>query len=148
MLHYRIGDATDPPDGGPRILAHVCNDVGRWGVGSGPAVAERWPRARQAYVRWFREAEFGLGELQMVSVDPSVWVANMVAQHGLRVKGDTHPLRHPALRKCLRALRLEAEKLDATVHMPRLEGDWPRIEEMIQEELAPHVDVFVYDPEP
>lgn len=148
MLHYRMGDVTAPPDEGPRIIAHVCNDVGRWNQGSGLVVAQRWPKARQAYLRWFREAEFGLGELQVVPVGPDVWVANMVGQHGLRSKGDTHPLRYPALRKCLRALRLEAEKREATVHMPRLEGDWPRVEAMLEEELAPHVDVFVYDVEP
>lgn len=150
MLTYRIGDATAPPESGPRVIAHVCNDVGRWNKGFVLAVSQRWPKARSAYFRWFREAEFALGELQVVPVEPKVWVANMVGQHGLRRRGEPQPLRYPALRKCLRALRVEAEKLHATVHMPRLGcglggGEWSRVEAMIEEELAPYVDVFVYD---
>jgi hypothetical protein len=32
-LSYVEGDATDPIGDGPRIIAHVCNDVGAWAEG-------------------------------------------------------------------------------------------------------------------
>ncbi len=41
-MSYVQGDATQPEDTGPRILVHVCNDVGAWGRGFVLAVSRRW----------------------------------------------------------------------------------------------------------
>src|SRR5262245_22379163 len=45
------GDATAPRVDGPKIIAHVCNDVGGWGAGFVLAVSRRWPEPERAYRR-------------------------------------------------------------------------------------------------
>mgnify|MGYP002351074259 FL=1 len=39
---YLKGDATKPEGLGPRIIAHICNDVGLWGKGVVLAISKRW----------------------------------------------------------------------------------------------------------
>lgn len=83
---YITGDATAPNAAGPSIIAPVCNDVGGWGRGFVIAISQRWPEPEQEYRRWYRERntnDFGLGAVQVVRVGADLWVANMIAQHGV-----------------------------------------------------------------
>jgi hypothetical protein len=48
-LNYVIGDATEPQGAGPKVLAHCCNDLGRWGAGFVVALGRRWPITKKAY---------------------------------------------------------------------------------------------------
>ena len=72
-LEFRTGDATQPPaDPHPQIIAHVCNDLGRWGKGFVVALSRRWPKTEQAYRDWSaeklpEEEYFALGALQIPS---------------------------------------------------------------------------------
>ena len=79
------GDATAPQGEGNKIIAHVCNDRGGWGKGFVLAISRRWPEPERTYRQWHRGRvgdDFGLGTVQLVAVQPDLWVANMVAQHG------------------------------------------------------------------
>ena len=81
------GDATSPQAKGPKIIAHICNDLGGWGKGFVVAVSRRWPEPERDYRQWHRDRarnDFGLGAVRLVPVLPGLWVANMVAQHGMR----------------------------------------------------------------
>ncbi|MGH7866045.1 MAG: Appr-1-p processing protein, partial [Candidatus Dormibacteraceae bacterium] len=42
-LKVTTGDAMSPNVPGPKIIAHICNDVGGWGKGFVLAVSQRWP---------------------------------------------------------------------------------------------------------
>jgi len=42
-IAYVMGDATAPKADGPKIIVHVCNDVGAWGRGFVVALSRRWP---------------------------------------------------------------------------------------------------------
>jgi hypothetical protein len=88
-IHYLIGDGTQPVGTGNKIIAHVCNDVGKWGKGFVLAVSKRW---RQPETE-FRESKIclALGMVQLVRVEKSIWVANMVAQHGIRRQAGVPP---------------------------------------------------------
>ena len=33
QINYLKGDATVPLGDGPKIIVHVCNDIGEWGKG-------------------------------------------------------------------------------------------------------------------
>ena len=139
------GDATRPQGDGRRIVAHVCNDLGAWGRGFVAAVSRQWPQAERAYRDWFRKRDvndFGLGAVQLVYVGNDrepLWVANMVAQHGLltgRAVRHQPPIRYAALEACLRILAAHASTLSASVHMPRIGcglagGKWEIVEPMI-----------------
>ena len=86
-IHYVTGDATYPRGSGPRIIAHNCNDAGRWGAGFVEAVSERFPSVENAYREWAKFSTYGtlpLGEVQFVQVGDSLWIANMIGQVGRR----------------------------------------------------------------
>ncbi|WP_328471784.1 macro domain-containing protein [Actinoplanes sp. NBC_00393] len=157
MLPLRIikGDATSPQAAGPKIIAHVCNDIGAWGKGFVVALSRRWPEPERAFRSWHRDRarnDYGLGATQLVQVTPDVWVANMVGQRGIRTARSTGvPIRYEAVQKCLHGLAEHAVRLEASVHMPRIGcglagGKWERIEPMIVDALgARDVPVVVYD---
>lgn len=151
-LLYVQGDATAPVGAGPKVIAHVCNDIGGWGRGFVMAISRRWTQPEAEYRRWHKEGEgFGLGRIQLVSVGEELWVANMVAQAGVRATAAGPPIRYEALTACLEGLCAEAMGRAATVHMPRIGaglagGDWTVIEGIICRTLVePGVAVTVYD---
>ena len=148
------GDATSPQAKGPKLIAHVCNDLGGWGKGFVLAVSRRWPEPERDYRRWHRERagnDFGLGAVQVVQVRPDTWVANMIGQHGMRRGSAGPPIRYDAVAQCLATLAESALELRASVHMPRIGcglagGTWERIGPLVEAALgARDVAVFVYD---
>ncbi|MFB7719259.1 macro domain-containing protein [Nocardia sp. NPDC056100] len=148
------GDATSPQAKGPKIIAHVCNDLGGWGKGFVLSISKRWPEPERTYREWHRgraRNDFGLGATQLIQVRADVWVANMIGQHGMRTGSGGPPIRYDALARCLRTVGDDAMRLDASVHMPRIGcglagGRWERIEPIISETLlAREIAVTVYD---
>ncbi|MFD7901134.1 macro domain-containing protein [Kitasatospora sp. NPDC059722] len=154
-ITYVRGDATAPQAKGVKVIAHVCNDLGGWGKGFVLALSKRWPEPEAAFRRWHRERaknDFGLGALQLVQVEPYVWVANMVGQRGIRTGRSTGvPVRYEAIDTALAALGERAAGLGASVHMPRIGcglagGRWERVEPLVRARLAERgVPVTVYD---
>lgn len=156
-ITYLVGDATRPQGSGPRIICHVCNDVGGWGRGFVTAISKRWPEPEADYRAWHRagaSAGFALGATRFVSVGAEIWVANMVAQRGLRRDKGLPPIRYDAVRACLSTVADKARELGASAHMPRIGcglagGEWREIEPIIEATLlAASIPVFVYDFEP
>jgi O-acetyl-ADP-ribose deacetylase (regulator of RNase III) len=148
------GDATSPQAKGPKIIAHICNDLGGWGKGFVLAVSRRWKEPERDYRQWHRERagnDFGLGAVRLVPVGPGLWVANMVAQHGMKIGGNGPPIRYPAVESCLVTVGAEAKRLGASVHMPRIGcglagGRWDLIEPIVVRTLCDDgVAVTVYD---
>ncbi|MEZ4316979.1 MAG: Appr-1-p processing protein [Myxococcota bacterium] len=151
QLTYTAGDATQPTGQGPKVITHVCNDIGKWGRGFVMALSRRWPETRACYLEWFGAPDFQLGMVQFVQVEADLWVANLIGQHGIRRrKGDT-PVRYPAIASGLAKVAAFASDHGASVHMPRIGaglagGDWNTIEQLILDELvAVGVDTTVYD---
>lgn len=151
MINYVIGDATNPQGNGNKIIAHVVNDLGLWGSGFVVPLGNKWPRAKHEYQQWAHgnAQSFALGETQLVQVEDDIYIANMVAQRGVRGPDYTHPLRYDALGACLWILDTLAIGLNASIHMPRIGcglagGVWEEVEPLILEELRDR-DVTVYD---
>lgn len=68
-IEYRTGDATAPVGTGPKIIVHVCNDIGAWGRGFVMAISKRWSEPERRYRAWHRgegQQPFALGEVQFV----------------------------------------------------------------------------------
>lgn len=153
-VHYATGDATAPPGTGPRIIAHVCNDIGAWGRGFVMALSKRGPQPEAAYRAWYRDRssnDFALGAVQLVPVHDGLWVANMIGQHGIRRAGGQPPVRYEAIDEALGRLGEHAVRLRASVHMPRIAcglagGRWEQIEPLLERQLIDRgVAVTVYD---
>ncbi|UXY23182.1 macro domain-containing protein [Streptomyces cynarae] len=156
-IAYIRGDATVPSGEGPKVIAHVCNDIGGWGKGFVRALSHRWPEPEAAYRAWHRDRaanDFGLGAVQYVRVEPSLWVANMVGQRGIRRRGSSGtevPVRYEAIDAALAALGEKTLELGASVHMPRIGcglagGTWSQVEPLIEQRLVRReIQVTVYD---
>jgi O-acetyl-ADP-ribose deacetylase (regulator of RNase III) len=154
IINYIIGDATQPVGEGPKIIVHVCNDIGGWGRGFVVALSKRWLEPEQNYRAWHRGEEktpFVLGEVQLVQVAEAMWVANLIGQRDVRTVGGVPPVRYEAIRKGLRRVAEEAARLEASVHMPRIGcglagGKWEEVGKIVEDEIANRgVLVTVYD---
>lgn len=160
MIRYMQGDATLPPTR-PALIAHVVNDIGVWGAGFSGALGARWPLAEKSYREWARGRVTGndgrkltLGTIVVVEVAPSLAVAHLCAQRGLRGRRNPRPLDDAALDRTL--WWLSAYCSDArtplhlrTLHMPRIGcnlagGQWIDVEPLVAKHLG-HLDVTVYD---
>ncbi|MFH8617519.1 macro domain-containing protein [Streptomyces sp. NPDC017979] len=153
-LNFVAGDATNPQAKGPKVIAHICNDLGGWGKGFVLAISRRWPEPEREYRRWHRERagnDFALGAVQMIRVQPDIWVANMVAQRGTKRGSGGPPIRYDAVESCLEAVAEHALAGGASVHVPRIGcglagGTWERIEPIVSKTLgARSVATTVYD---
>lgn len=153
-IEYVIGDATCPIGIGAKIILRVCNDIGGWGRGFVVALSKRWPEPEQSYRGWHRGDEktpFALGEVQFVQVSETIWVANLIGQRDVRSVGGVPPVRYDAIQKGLRRVAEEAQRLNASVHMPRIGcglagGKWEDVGKLVESELVKiGVAVTVYD---
>ena len=153
-ITYLIGDATAPKTPGPKIIAHVCNDIGAWGKGFVMALSKRWSGPESQYKAWYAERksnDFELGAVQFVQVENEIWVANMIGQHGIKRTKKGPPIRYNAVEKCLGKVVKKAVEIEASVHMPRIGcglagGKWEEIEPIIVRKLcSKDISVYVYD---
>jgi O-acetyl-ADP-ribose deacetylase (regulator of RNase III) len=153
-IQYIKGDATCPQGKGIKIICHICNDLGGWGKGFVLAVSKRWKEPEARYREWHaagKKGGFELGEVQFVQVQPHIWVANMIGQHGMKHGSQGPPVRYEAIDACLEHVSTKAKELDASVHMPRIGcglagGKWPEVERIIEQRLIKEsVPVTVYD---
>ncbi len=89
--------------------------------------------------------------MQLVQVRHDTWVANMVAQHGMRTGSSGPPIRYEAVERCLATVADQAAALAVTVHLPRIGcglagGRWERIEPIVIATLcARGIATTVYD---
>ena len=153
-LRFLEGDATQPEGEGPKVIVHVCNDVGGWGRGFVVALSRRWKAPENDYRSWSQGAHdepFGLGEVRFVRVADEVWVANLIGQHDIREKDGQPPVRYDAIQAGLGKVAAFAQAEGASVHMPRIGcglagGTWSEVEARVRSELVERgVPVTVYD---
>jgi len=128
----------------PLLIAHVCNDAGKWGKGFVLPLGRHFPVAKKCYLaKWDHGVSRGcqrvkvLGEVQILLVSAGIYVANMVAQQGV---GGPHPLRYSSLVTCLDEVRVRYGGIYAHggIHAPMFGaglggGNWRFIEVLIQE---------------
>lgn len=171
QINYVTGDATRPrggEDGRPRIIVHVVNDKPAWGAGFVVALSARWRAPESSYRAWARSREqaeldpsaerrgaqyppFELGQILIVQVEQNLYVANVLAQHGIRWEGDVPPIRYEALEQGLGRVAEWAAARGASVHGPRLGaglagGQWGLVERMLTEAFcARDIPVTIYD---
>lgn len=152
-INYVKGDATNPPGENPRIIVHVCNDIGAWGRGFVLAVSRKWPAAERGYREWHKsgdERPFELGQVQFVHVEPAIWVANLIGQHGIRHSRGVPPVRYEAIREGLSRVAEFAIEHGASLHMPRIGcglagGKWEDVGRLLEQVADKGIAVSVYD---
>lgn len=152
-ITYLVGDATSPHGTGAKIIAHIVNDKARsWGGGFGRSLKSKWPHSLSEYKEWriVNPKSFVLGATKFTYVDKNIWLCNLLAQRGYGKSKRTR-VQYTSLKTCLESLAVQAKKLGATVHLPRIgcgEGgaSWFIVSELIQEYLCRRgISVTVYD---
>jgi len=154
MIQYIKGDATYPKYGGNKIIVHVCNDVGKWGSGFVLALSKRWLKPKDEYMKWYSsQQDFKLGNCQIVKVSDDIYVANLIGQHKTVTKYDVNyiPIRYDAIETGLKLVKIKAQELNASIHMPRIgcglaKGNWNTISDIIERTFDENnTQVYVYD---
>jgi len=157
-ITYVTGDATKPLKNTPiRIIPHVCNDIGAWGTGFVLALSRMWPGPEASYKEWARAGidmiagAFKLGNVQLVEVEPNLFIANIIGQRVTGYSDGMPPVRYDAIRSGLKHIRDTFRGSDFSIHAPKFGsalagGDWNIIESIIEEELCEKgVPVTVYN---
>lgn len=141
MITYRDGFVYAALER-PLLAVNVVDDTGTFPFGP---IAGRWPKARTTYLNWFQRdassagAPFELGEVEFVTVEPNVRVANLLAQHGLATSGNPHPLDLDAFADTLTRVAVAATATpDLTVAVPRINdiADWGEVEPIVFDALG------------
>ena len=153
-INYVIGNATQPVSENPVIICHIVNNLGKWGKGFVMALSRCYPQPEREYRRWYREKTsipWGLGQVQFVEINPRLWVANMIAQHGIGSdQNGQPPIRYAALRVSLAKVADFGLSQQAEVHLPRIGtglagGKWEQIAPLLEQELLQRgIAVTVY----
>lgn len=154
-IKYLVGDATKPEIKGKKIIAHICNNSGKWGKGFVLAISKRWKQPEQLYRSLYEkrgEMGFIMGETFFSPVEPDIWVGNMIAQKGIYQKGiNEKPLDYKSLYSCLDKVGEKAIEEKAVVCMPKIgtglaQGDWVIIEDIIEKTLIEKgIEVYIYE---
>lgn len=152
-IEYKKGDATSPQGEGNKIIVHICNDIGGWGKGFVLAISRRWTAPEEAYRNWYKsQKDFELGEVQIVKVEPELWIANLIGQHKIkRDENGNAPIRYKAIEEGMHKVSERALELNASVHMPRIGcglagGKWEEIDPILKRTLInKEIKTVVYD---
>lgn len=138
------GNVLEPRGDGPKIIAHVVpNTKALWGGrGVAAAVRKRYPSSYEAFKSITTNAGRlpTLGEVVIADVGDDINIAHMVAQRGFG-PSTTPRLSYTALSSCLSQVRLQAQKTNASVHLPQVGtghggAKWNVIRELLIEELV------------
>ena len=137
-----IGDCTMARHGGVgrKIVAHGCNDIGKWGKGFVLAVSATFGDApRRSFLAWHRKGTqqphddaFGLGAVQFVTnhegPEKSVEVCNMITQHGIMKNPQGPPAaRYEAIEAALASLGRRAGATGRGGHWQHARSEAPRL---------------------
>lgn len=153
-IKYVTGDATDPiVNTGHRVIAHICNNVGAWGMGFVLSILDKWPEVRNIYIKEMKNNRYVLGSSIVVNITDGLDIYNMIAQDGLISKTNPVPLSYDALYNCLLGMYNKYKNIpNVSVHMPKIGtglagGDWNFICPIINDTVAKNntIDVYVYN---
>lgn len=113
-----------------------------WGGGVARKVATRFPDAEAAFKNEITRLALRdrLGRVIFTTGNDEITIASLIAQEGYGPSLFPR-IRYEALRDCLEAVAERAQRVGASIHMPRIGtgsagGDWGTVEELLD-------DVFI-----
>jgi O-acetyl-ADP-ribose deacetylase (regulator of RNase III) len=152
-IRFVTGNATEPFGASPKLLVQIVNDKAvLWGGGFAKQLAKKYLQAQADFRRWaYATGRLKLGNVHLVELEPSLFLASIVAQHGFGPPTAGPRVRYGALFEGLQRIANLAVSKGASIHMPRIGageagGSWNIIEGIIRDTLiARGVNVTVYD---
>jgi O-acetyl-ADP-ribose deacetylase (regulator of RNase III) len=150
-INYIKGDVLSPIGDGKKIIMHVVNNLGGWGKGFVVSLSKKWQEPENQYRKWYAsKQDFNLGSVQFIEVDPGLYVANMLAQHGYRYNNSNPPvIKMSNLESCLRKVYTFAQENNLSIHAPKIGAglaglDWQDVEELIEKTFSDTLKVNIY----
>ena len=160
-ITYIKGDATKPVvnpinlnyyndnHNDNQLIIHICNNIGKWGLGFVLALSKRWKEPEMMYKSL---NQYQLGTTQFVKIpNTNITVANMIAQNGINNKYSKKICRvdYEGLKKCLQQVNSYVLENKCSIHMPKIGtglayGDWSIIENLIKNTIDNNINVYVY----
>jgi O-acetyl-ADP-ribose deacetylase (regulator of RNase III) len=138
------------------IIAHICNNKGKFGAGFSGELAKKFPESIQSYLSHIKVMEkleiptLGTIHIKKYPIKKHT-IVDMIAMDGVRSKINIVPLRYQALEKCLQTLRdyLEFNFINAAIKMPKIGsglagGDWNKIVEII-DKIFKRYRILIYE---
>lgn len=146
-LKHVTGDISKPlPYGRYKIIALPVDDCKTWTSDVLFSIEDMYPDVKELYLRHTSITGNLLGEVQLIQVEPTLFVANLFSQRGLKNStNNSQPIRYEALDKCLKTLSKKCLNFfkdeDVAVHLPKFDtditgGDWSVIEHLIISNLC------------
>jgi hypothetical protein len=157
-INYLIGDATAPKGKGTKLIIHSCNNASVWETKFQKTLSKRWFHPEEVYMG-VEKGSLRLGNMQVIQVDETTYVANIIGQKGVKLDPANISGRlvsYDAIAAGLYNVRLflnqakTKDNLDMSIHIPRIGCDiegaakWECIEGLLKGELRGQ-NVFVYD---
>lgn len=132
----------------PLVIAHVVNDIGKWGRGFTEPLTGKFPFAETTYRRWTNRG-LALGKTLVVPVARRIFVAHMCAQSGVISKSNPIPFNLDALKQALGPVAEFSNATGCPIWMPKIgaglgRGNWDEIVLAIASELN-GLEVVVFD---
>lgn len=132
----------------PLVIAHVVNDIGKWGKGFTEPLTGKFPFAETTYRRWTHRG-LALGKTLVVPVARRIFVAHMCAQSGVFSRSNPVPFKLGALKEALRPVAEFSNATGCPIWMPKIgaglgRGNWDEVVIAIDTELN-GLEVFVFD---
>ena len=141
MFQYVQGDLFDTNfDHGNHIIAHVTNNIGKWGAGFVIPLGKKYPEARNQYII---NNQY-IGKTQFVDINKHLIIANMCAQ----TLGGPRPLYYNELVYCMEDIINKLNTRDIFIHAPLFGaglagGNWFFIHELIKD-IWTNINVRIY----
>ncbi len=119
----------------------ICHQVNPFVMGAGLALAirKRFPVVYDAFMFRRDTDPLDLGDTLFVQVSPTLWVANMCAQHKFGRNQRRVYTDYPAFQSCLSSIHYEAMKKEKKVYFPYrigcglANGNWSTIYHLIEQ---------------
>lgn len=135
MPRHELRDILDVVDG------IICHQVNPFAMGAGLALAIRirFPKVYDEFRHRRRTDPLDLGDVLMVQVSPTLWVANMCAQHTFGRDRNRVYTDYPTFQSCLATIGHEARDKEKQVYFPYkigcglANGDWDMIYHLISQ---------------
>lgn len=150
------GNVTDPIGDGPKIVCQLVNDrATKWGGGVARKSARKFPEAEIDFSEQLHKLpqKERLGNVIFSDADEDITIASLIAQEGFGASLFPR-IRYSALEEGLEKVTKVANRIGASIHMPRIGtgaagGNWNTIEELIDDAMVRSgLSVTIYDPPP
>lgn len=132
------------------VILQVVNDLGKYGRGFSGEISKRFPEVESQYRKWASQENSILGEIQIVEIQPNVFVVNMACQKGLKSDTSPVPLDYVFLLSCLIRVNSNPFFVNSHIHCPKIGcnnagGNWNMVSVILQSNLTKMASITVYE---